>query len=82
MTVPDEIVEYLAGLSADEWADLASRARPPEEHPDPKVRAVAALRNLRAGETSTSAPTDGEQPPAGGKKAAAAAAVRQVRSQR
>lgn len=47
--IPTEVEQLLADLPADEWDALCARVKPPENHPDPKIRAAAALRAMRAG---------------------------------
>jgi hypothetical protein len=49
--VPDldpSVEQQLADLAPEEWDALCSRVRPPEQHPDAKVRAAAALRAHRS----------------------------------
>jgi hypothetical protein len=49
--VPDidpSVEQQLADLPPEEWDALCSRVRPPEQHPDVKVRAAAALRAHRS----------------------------------
>jgi hypothetical protein len=48
--VPDidpAVEQQLAALDPADWDALCSRVRPPEQHPDAKVRAAAALRAHR-----------------------------------
>lgn len=42
------VEQQLADLEPAEWDALCSRVRPPEQHPDAKVRAAAALRANRS----------------------------------
>ena len=76
--VPTEIEQYLADLPADTWADLSARVRPPEEHPDPRVRAAALLRGLRAGGGGTSGATGGTAGAQPASKTEAANALRAI----
>lgn len=54
MTNLDPAIEQqLADLSHADWDTLCARVRPPEQHPDARVRAAAALRSHRASVTVT-----------------------------
>lgn len=46
--LPADIEQMLADLDPADWDALCARVRPPEQHPDPRVRAAAALRAHRA----------------------------------
>lgn len=46
--IDPSVEQQLADLDPAEWDALCSRVRPPEQHPDAKVRAAAALRSHRS----------------------------------
>lgn len=51
--IDPEIERQLAALDPADWDALCARVRPPEQHPDAKVRAAAAIRAHRAAATVT-----------------------------